>query len=70
MEFLHVPVSLCVVSFRGCAVSGDGVTEGGWLCWHVGVVAGYLSFVVVYFLLEDGRMTKTCSSISSKINLQ
>jgi hypothetical protein len=33
-----------VVSFQGCVPSGDGVTEGGWLCWPVGVVAGYLSF--------------------------
>jgi hypothetical protein len=41
VEFLHVQVSLCVVSFQGCAVSGNGVTEGSWLCWPVGVVEGY-----------------------------
>jgi hypothetical protein len=28
------------------------------------------SYLIIYFLLEDGRTTVTCSSVSSKINLR
>jgi hypothetical protein len=51
VEFVRVQESLCVVSVRGCDVSGNGVTEGGGGLVmlargsRVGrVVAGYLSF--------------------------
>jgi hypothetical protein len=46
-------VSHCVVFFRGCALSGEGVTEGvgyvgPWESWR-----GIWDFVVVYYNIEN-----------------